>query len=115
MRLLADENLDARILEGLRGRPELIDLARVHDVGLIRTPDPIILQWAAERGWIVLTHDVRTMPGFALDRVRRGEPMPGVIVVSKLIGIGRAIADLMVMIVCGNDEDFNGQVKYIPL
>src|SRR2546425_3354973 len=38
----------------------------------------IVLHWAAERGRILLTHDVSTMTAFAYDRVRSGQRMPGI-------------------------------------
>lgn len=50
-----------------------LDVVRVQDVGLIETPDPTILAWAAAEGRILLTHDRDTVPGFAYDRVR-GHP-----------------------------------------
>ena len=58
---LADENFDNRILEGLFLRKPNIDAVTVRDVGLHGRKDPIVLQWAAQQGRIVLTHDVSTI------------------------------------------------------
>lgn len=69
---LTDENFDSRILDGLLLRKPDIGVVRAQDVGLERQEDPIVLDWAAERGRILLTHDVSTMTAFAYDRVRRG-------------------------------------------
>ena len=71
LRLLSDENFDNHIVRGLLRRLPTIDLIRVQDVGLGQTDDRAIL----------LTHDRRTVPAFALDRVTQGQPMPGVFVV----------------------------------
>ncbi|WP_369432127.1 DUF5615 family PIN-like protein [Aquisphaera insulae] len=60
----------------MRRRADL-DLVRVQDVGLTETLDPLILAWAADDRRILLTHDRETIPAFAYDRIRRGEPMPG--------------------------------------
>ena len=61
LRLLADENFNNQIVRGiLRRRPE-IDMVRVQDVGLSNTDDRVILEWAAQQGRILLTHDVETM------------------------------------------------------
>lgn len=58
LRLLADEDFNNQIVRGiLRRRPE-IDIVRVQDVGLSETDDRVILEWAAQQGRILLTHDV---------------------------------------------------------
>src|SRR6185312_2783929 len=77
MKLASDENFDGDIVRGLlRILPEL-DIVRVQDAGLAGSPDPIVLAWAAGAERVLLTHDRDTMPNFAYDRVRAGEPMPG--------------------------------------
>jgi hypothetical protein len=98
-----------------RSHPELIDLVRAQDVGLRQAKDPVVLAWAAEQQRIVVTHDIKTMPGFAYERVRGGLPMPGLIAVPKSIGIGRAIADLMYIGACGRPEDFTDRIYFLPL
>ena len=63
LRLLSDENFDDHIVRGLVRRLPDIDLIRVQDVGLAQTDDRAILDWAADRGRILITHDRRTVPG----------------------------------------------------
>jgi predicted nuclease of predicted toxin-antitoxin system len=82
MRLLTDENFDGDIVRGLLRRMPNLDVLRVQDVGPAHTPDPNILAWAAAEDRIPVTHDRDTVPGFAHDRVRGGELMPGVFLVS---------------------------------
>jgi predicted nuclease of predicted toxin-antitoxin system len=89
MRLLTDENFDGDIVRGLLRRVPNLDVLRVQDVGLAETPDPNILGWAAAEERILLTHDRDTVPGFAYDRVRGGEPMPGVFLVSDRMPKGQ--------------------------
>jgi hypothetical protein len=55
------------------------------------------------------------MPGFALGRVRAGLAMPGVICVPQAMGIGPAIADLVIVMLCGIPADFDSNIKYLPL
>jgi len=81
--LLTDENFNGDIVRGLRRRRPLIDLVRVQDVGLSGAQDPPILEWAAHAGRIVLTHDLKTVPRYAYERVRAGLPMPGVCAVPR--------------------------------
>ena len=60
MRFLADENFDNRILEGVfRENPDF-DVIRVQDTEVYQAPDPMILEWVAKEGRILLTRDVNT-------------------------------------------------------
>src|SRR5256885_1429177 len=56
--LLIDNDFREPILKGLLTREPRIDLLRLRDVGLRHAPDPDVLQWAADRGRVVVTHDV---------------------------------------------------------
>ncbi len=67
MRLLTDENFNGSILRGLMRRLPGLDIVRVQDVGLIHADDPIILEWAANEGRILLTHDVATITVYAYE------------------------------------------------
>jgi predicted nuclease of predicted toxin-antitoxin system len=78
LRLAADENFNGDIVRGLLRRNQKLDIVRVQDVGLSGANDPSVLQWAADQGRIVVTHDISTLAKHALDRVAGGQPMPGV-------------------------------------
>ena len=115
LRLLADENFNNDILRGLRRRNPEIDVVRVQDVGLMGEEDPVILEWAAEESRILLTHDVATVTRYAYDRVRAGKPMPGVCEVSRMVPIGRAVEEIELLAVCSFAEEWENQVRYLPL
>ncbi len=115
LRCLTDEDLNRAIIRGLLDRRPRIDLVLAREVGLLQTPDPLILQWAAGEGRVVITHDVNSMIGYAHARVRAGQSMTGVIAVPQSLSIGHAIDDLWTVIVCGDDRDMEGQVLYLPL
>ncbi len=68
-RFLADENIDSDLVLGVRRRVDDIDILRVQDVGLRTLGDLEILQWAADGGRIPISHDLKTIPGFAGDRL----------------------------------------------
>lgn len=115
IRLLTDENFDGDILRGVIRRMPTLDVVRVQDVGLIETPDPTILAWAAAEERILLTHDRDTVPGFAYDRVRGGQPMPGIFLVSDQMPKGQAIAELLLAIECYTADDCKNLVRHFPL
>jgi hypothetical protein len=115
IKLLSDENFDGDIVRGLLGRAPMLDLVRVQDVGLVQTPDPVILRWAASENRVLLTHDRNTIPGFAYARVHAGEDMPGVFLVSNRMSKGLAIDQLLLAIECLNPEDCKDQVIHFPI
>ena len=113
--LATDADLNGRIIRGLRRRLPDIDLVRVQDVHPDGTPDLVVLEWAAAEGRVLVTHDVSTMVGHAYDRVAAGLPMPGVIVCDQAVSIRAAIEDLHIIATCGQAEDFQDQVQWLPL
>ena len=114
LKFLADENFDNTIVRGLFRRNLKLDILRVQDVGLSGKDDPTVLEWAAQEGRILLTHDVATITRYAYDRVRQNQPMPGVIEISTDAPIGRVIEDILVLVECSQDGELEGQVQYLP-
>jgi hypothetical protein len=115
LRLLIDEDVHGAIVDGLRRRQPALDLVRVQDVGLARTPDAAILQWAAEQGRVVVSVDKKTLAVDAWDRVAHGLPMPGVAILRTVLTIGQAVNELELIALAGNPDDLWDQVVYLPL
>jgi hypothetical protein len=116
LRFLADENFDGRLTEALLEREPALDVVRVQDVGLMKIPDRVILEWAAGEGRVLLTHDIKTMPFFAFERVRAGLPMAGVAAVRKTAATpARLVEDLLTLALIGTDDDVRDQVVNVPL
>ena len=115
MHFAADENLDGRIFSGLLIRLPDLDIVRVQDTALYQAADPDLLAWLAEENRILLTHDLKTIPSFVAERVSAGLSMPGVIIVKRSTPIGLAIEHLEIMIEASTPDEFENQVRYIPL
>lgn len=115
LRLLTDEDVHGDIVKGLRRRQPALDIVRAQDVGLGRTPDPVILEWAAQHGRVVVSVDKKTLAVDAWDRVARGLSMPGVAILRTILTIGQAISELEVIAIAGISDDFRDQVVYLPL
>jgi predicted nuclease of predicted toxin-antitoxin system len=115
IKLLADENLDNTIIRGLLRRNPDIDIVRVQDIDLSGEDDPVVLEWAASQGRVLLTHDVATITRYAYERLANTLAMPGVIEIHTDASIGRVIEDLFMILECGTPEDLDGQIYYLPL
>ncbi len=114
-RFLADENFNNDLLRALVRRLPELDIVRVQDTSMAGVDDPTLLAWAAREGYILLTHDVQTIPRFAYERVRAGQPMPGVVEVAVTAALGAALEDLLLLIAATRDDEWLDQVKFIPL
>jgi len=114
VRLLTDENFNGSILRGLMRRLPSLDIIRVQDVGLMHADDPTILEWAANEGRILLTHDVATITVYAYERINNGLSMPGVVEVIATAPIGQVIDDLCLFICCSQPDEYKDQILFIP-
>lgn len=115
LRLAADENFNNDIVRDVRRRNPAVEIVRVQDADLLSADDPTILEWAAQAGLVLLTHDVATMTRYAYDRVREGKPMPGVFEVGRQVPIGVAIEEIVLLAECSLAGEWEGQVRYLPL
>jgi hypothetical protein len=115
LRLVSDEDVHEDIIRGLRRREPALDIVRVEDVGLDHTPDPIILEWAASQGRVLITGDLNTMVGFAWSRVTAASPMHGVLALLENAPIGRVLDDVLLVANCYSEEEMKNQVLFIPL
>lgn len=115
MKFIADENFEGAIFRGLLRRLPHLNIERVQDVGLLSASDPDILEWAYQHQRIVLTHDQKTMPTFAYERLANGKPIAGMIVMKHTIGAGKAIEDMMLIINCTTMNEWVNQVQLFPL
>jgi predicted nuclease of predicted toxin-antitoxin system len=115
MRLLFEGNFNNNILRGLLLRNPNLDIIRVQHVGLAGTDDPDILEWAANQGRILFTHDVQTMVDFAYPRVAAGKPMPDIFEINRSLGVGRAIEEILLLVECSLPDEWANRVRYLPL
>jgi hypothetical protein len=115
LRRLADENFNGSIARGMLLRNPDLDLVRVQDVGLSGADDQTVLEWAARQGRVLLTHDYKTVPKYAYQRVRAGQLMVGVFVCDTYVAVQQAIEDILLLAECSAVGEWEGQVRYLPL
>jgi hypothetical protein len=114
IRFLADEQLPAAIVDALRAHHPQVDVITVQEADLAGSSDPALLAWAAAEGRVVLSYDVNTMTACAGDRIRRGAPLAGLILLSPLSAAGDVADDLaLVAQACAPDE-YRDRVAFGP-
>lgn len=115
MKFLGDENFNNRIIRGLIRRMPALDLLRVQDLPLSGSDDRTVLAWAARETRVLLTHDRRTIPYYALERLNGGKNLAGVIVVDDQLPLGAVIDDLIIVATCSTEQEWQGRIEYLPL
>jgi hypothetical protein len=114
LRFLADADLDARIIRGLRRREQQPDFQRAEDPGIIGLADPEVLRRAGETGRVLVTHDRRKMPAHFREFIA-DHASPGVIIVAQDLAVGAAIEELLLIWLVLNPEDLRNRLLWIPL
>jgi hypothetical protein len=84
-------------------------------VGMTGFSDDWILEYAANEGRIVITHDIRTMPAHATDRIKKNLYLPGLIVVPDTLDIATTVNDLEVIIVCATEAELQNRIYFLPI
>lgn len=51
----------------------------------------------------------------AYDRIAADLPMPGVFEISQDVPIGRAVDDILLILLCSDQDEWRGQVRFLPL
>ncbi len=85
--------------------------------GLDGVPDADILSYAAQHDLILLTHDVRTMPGhFAafLATLKEGEFSPGIWYTAQTQPVGVAIGLILETWLCSDHDEYRNRELRLP-
>ena len=114
IRFLTDEDFDGRIVRGIRRHYPKLDLLRIQDAALRTYHDRFILDNAAEMNRVLLSHDIRTMYTYALERLFKSKPMPGVILIEQSYPIRDAIHEIALIAYCVEPDELMDKVRRLP-
>jgi hypothetical protein len=92
-----------------------ISVAECSRAGCSQATDIEILAWAAAEGRVLVSHDHRTMRGYAEERLASDLPMAGLILVRQDYPIGHAIDDLVVIAETTSAEAWQGKIAFLPV
>ncbi len=113
-RFQADEDLNRKIVVGLRRRELGVDIRDAHQAGIIGLPDTEVLHQAAAADRILVSHDRRTMLAH-FERLLRSASSPGLILVAQDLDVGAAIDDLLLIWTATEAAEWYNQVGFLPL
>lgn len=90
-------DLNEQIVTGVLRREPALEWVRARDIGMRERPDAEVLAYAADNGFIVVSHDVNTMPSAAYGRMSAGQKMSGLLMVKQSDQVGEIISCLIVI------------------
>lgn len=111
---LADEDRRRAVVLGVRRREPGISFVQAFEVGAAGKEDSTVLRIAAEAGRILVSHDVRTMPRFFKEFIRR-QSSPGLVLIQQRLALGEAIDGLVLMWIASEAEEWINQICYLPI
>jgi hypothetical protein len=84
------------------------------DSELVGVKDPDVLEIAASRGRILITHDRRTMLYHFRNRLEDGKSSPGVFLVSQFAPLGSVVEALVMVWAASDSTEWHDQVRHLP-
>jgi predicted nuclease of predicted toxin-antitoxin system len=115
IRFLADASLHDAIVKGCLRRERTIDFLSSNDANLEEVPDPDVLALAASEGRILVTSDLRTMPGHFGDFLEAGGSSPGVFLVKQKTPVADVIEALLLVWAASDPEEWENRIIRIPV
>lgn len=77
-------------------------------------PDSEVLAFAAENGFLLISHDVNTMPAEASARIAAAQPMCGLFMVRQTQPIAPAIEARVLIWSASESEEWQNQIRFPP-
>ncbi|HUA83984.1 MAG TPA: DUF5615 family PIN-like protein [Bryobacteraceae bacterium] len=113
-KLLADADLNHKIVAGLRRAEPTIDFLNARDGGTVGLTDPEILALAAGTSRVLVSHDSRTMTAHFAE-FTKSRSSPGLIIVRQDLSLRRAIEDLLLICLASDAGELENRVRWIPI
>jgi hypothetical protein len=114
IRFLADADLNQAIVTGVRQRETALDFMTATEANLEGHGDPDVLEFAANHGRILVSHDTSTMPVHFSARLRSGRTSPGIFLARQRASVGQIIEALLLVWSASSPEEWAGQIHYLP-
>jgi len=114
VRFLADADLNQAIVTGVREREAALDFMTASEPELEGRSDPDVLEFAAKKGRILVSHDTSTMPVHFSARLRSGRTSPGVFLVRQRASVGQIVDAILLVWSASSPGEWAGQIHYLP-
>lgn len=114
-RFLADHDLNEQIVAGVLRRGSGLEFRRVRDLGFAQRNDAFLLNYAAEQGLIIISHDVNTMTAAAYERLAEGKSLAGLFMVPQTAPVSSIIDNILLIWSASDAEEWTNLVTFLPI
>jgi hypothetical protein len=114
IRFQADADLNQAIVTGILRREPIVDFQTANLSNLSGLSDLEVLDFVAQEGRVLVSHDQRTMPRYFAEFVVT-QTSAGVIIVLQSLPISEAINGLIKIWQTSEAEDWVNRIAYLPL
>ncbi len=113
-RFLADEDLRGTLIDAVRRMAPALEITTVVEEGWSSATDEEVLQQAWNHQWLVISHDVNTLKGFAERRIAEGRGIHGLFL-SPQNRSNRQVAECLILIWNASEfEEWRDRIVYLP-
>jgi Domain of unknown function (DUF5615) len=109
----ADNDLRKAIVRGAVRREPQINFRSAQSARLDGVPDPAVLEFAANEGRILVSHDFQTMPRY-FRQFTQGRRSPGVLLVRQDLPVGEAIETLLLIWEASDADEWVNRLCLAP-
>jgi hypothetical protein len=106
--------LNRAIVTGALEREPALDFITATEADLEGQGDPAVLEFAANQGRILVSHDTSTMPVHFSARLRSGRTSPGIFLARQRTGVGQIVDALLLLWSASSPVEWAGQIHYLP-
>ena len=114
IRFLADADLNRAIVIGVLEREPALDFITGTEADLESRSDPDVLEFAADQGRILVSHDTSTMPVHFSARLRAGRTSPGIFLARQRASVGQIVDALLLVWSASSPLEWADQIHYLP-
>ena len=113
---LLDENMPHGVRDQLLYHEPALKVLCIGDESApaIGTPDPVILEWIEQNGYILVTRNRKTMPIHLQEHLAKGRHVPGILLLRRRLPIGQLIEDLHLIFKSSALKDYQDHIDFLP-
>lgn len=120
VKFLLDENVSSILWEAIQRFNEdaayPLEATRVGDHSELPkgSDDPTVLRWAEQHGYILVSHDKKTLPDFLAFHLANDHHLPGLFLIRNYASSGEVIELLAVAAMSDDPMEWQDQILYLP-
>ncbi|MGI8788595.1 MAG: DUF5615 family PIN-like protein [Pyrinomonadaceae bacterium] len=117
IRYLLDENVNPILRFSLLASDANLT---VWQVGILGAPeygtlDPEILIWCEDNGFILVTHNRKSMPVHLAEHLAKGRRANGILTLSENMSVGETVDELVLIASASELEEYQNLILYLPI